>query len=275
MIAYYIIGIFSLFVLGCGGLIYFNQEKLIFFPEALPADYRYSFPGNFEEIELEIPSKEKIYGIYFKSNLKKSKGVILYFHGNAGSLRTWGGISEDFVPRGWDILITDYRGYGKSKARLSEEGMYEDALLWYHYLRDKKRYSVESIVIFGRSIGTGVAVQLATKCSRSPVLLETPFTSMADLAKQFYPILPSWFLSYKFDSASKIKEISSTLHVFHGTHDEIVPFEQGKRLFEIARSAGVNAEFHPIRGGTHNDLSFFPEYQKGLESVLAKLSIHK
>lgn len=249
-------------------LLYYNQDKLIFFPEILPEDYSYSFPEPFEEVELKLPDGEKIYGLYFRTT-SESKGTVLYFHGNAGSLRTWGSVSEDILSNGWDILITDYRGYGKSRASLTERGLYEDAERWYSYLKNDRGIPENRIVLYGRSIGTGVVVDLSLKTEPRFLILETPYTSMVDLSKIFYPFLPSYFLSFKLDSKSKISKISSPIFIFHGTEDEIVPYSQGRSLYDIAIREGKKAQFIPVAGGSHNDLSVFPEYRKELKRILS------
>ncbi|TGK07070.1 alpha/beta hydrolase [Leptospira semungkisensis] len=263
----YLLSVILLLFLGLLGLLYYNQDKLIFFPELLPEEYTYSFPYQFEEIQLDQEDGEKIYGLFFPAK-GPSKGTVLYFHGNAGSLRSWGGVAEDFVPRGWDLLMTDYRGYGKSRARLTEKGMYEDAEKWYSYLQTHKAKKENEILIYGRSIGTGVALDLGTKTYPAYILLETPYTSIADLAREFYPFVPSWFLSFALDSKKKIEKVKSPITIFHGDQDEIVPFEQGQALFQIATQAGKDAKFVRIEGGNHNNLSFYPKYQKGLSEIL-------
>ncbi|EQA35153.1 alpha/beta hydrolase family protein [Leptospira inadai serovar Lyme str. 10] len=269
---YSILGIFIfipfLLLFGIGFLLYYNQSKLIFFPESLPKDFKYSFQFPYEEIAIDLPEGEKIYALYFQAS-PNPKGTILYFHGNAGSLRTWGGISEDILPNGWNLLMTDYRGYGKSRARLTELGMYEDAERWYSYLQNRIGSPEDRIVIYGRSIGTAIAVDLATKKSPRTVILETPYTTLADLAAIYYPILPSWLLSFKLDSRSKISNVSSPIHIFHGTEDEIIPFSQGNDLYKTAIKNGKKAELIRIQGGSHNDLSFFSKYKLELKRILA------
>ncbi|EPG73927.1 putative lysophospholipase [Leptospira fainei serovar Hurstbridge str. BUT 6] len=262
--------IFILFLLlfGLGSLLYYNQGKLIFFPESLPEDFKYSFQYPYEEIAIELPDGEKIYALHFQAS-PGPKGTILYFHGNAGSLRTWGGISEDILPNGWNLLITDYRGYGKSKARLTELGMYEDAERWYSYIQNRMGIPESRIIIYGRSIGTAVAVDLATKKFPHSTILETPYTTLADLAAIYYPILPSWLLSFKLDSRSKILRISSPIYIFHGTEDEIIPFAQGNDLYRTAMEGGKKIKLIRIEGGSHNDLPFFSEYKRELKRILA------
>lgn len=267
----YLLAIVLLFLIGLIGLLYKNQDKLIFFPEILPEDYTFAFPYPFEEVSLEVEGGEKVYGLFFPA-IGPSKGTVLYFHGNAGSLRTWGEVSQDFVLRGWDLLMTDYRGYGKSEARLSEKGMYEDAESWFDFLENRKGKRPEDILVYGRSIGTGVALELGLRRKPRHIILETPYTSMADLAREFYPFVPGWFLSYSLRSEDKIGKVSCPVSIFHGNEDEIVPFRQGAKLYEIGKLSGVtDIEFIEIEGGNHNNLSFFPKYQKELSAILDRI----
>ncbi len=270
----YLLFIILIVFFGLFALLYYNQDKLIFFPEILPEEYSFSFPHAFEEVSIDLEDGEKIYGLFFPA-MGPSKGTILYFHGNAGSLRTWGGIAEDFVPKGWDLLMTDYRGYGKSKAKLSEKGMYEDSEKWFSFLQTAKGKKENEIVAFGRSIGTGVAVELGLRANPRYIILETPYTSMADLAKEFYPFLPGWFLAYSLNSSQKIAKVKAPVVIFHGSNDEIVPFRQGQKLFEIGKLSGANIEFIEIKGGNHNNLSFYPQYQKELTRVLDTIHKHR
>ena len=137
---------------------YFFQEKFIFFPEVLEKDYQFRFAPTekWEEFWLEN-GDAKLHGLLFQS--PKPKGIIVYFHGNAGSLREWGTLSERFTGRGYELLIMDFRGYGKSRGKLSEKALLEDAQVSYDYA--KARFAEDSIVIYGRSLGSGIAVHLA------------------------------------------------------------------------------------------------------------------
>lgn len=270
----YLLSIILIVFLGLFSLLYLNQDKLIFFPEVLPEEFTFSFPYQFQEVSLELENGEKVYGLFFPAQ-GPSKGTVLYFHGNAGSLRSWGGVAEDFVPRGWDLLMTDYRGYGKSRAKLTEKGMYEDAGAWYNFLKTDKLKRENEIILYGRSIGTGVAVDLGLKTNPGYIILETPYTSLPDLAKEFYPIVPSWFLSFSLKSQAKIGKLRSPVTIIHGTEDEIVPFHQGKQLFKTGVESGLKIQFLEIEGGNHNNLSFYPEYQKGLSEILDSVHMNR
>ncbi|MBO3100116.1 alpha/beta hydrolase [Gelidibacter pelagius] len=246
-----------------GASLYLLQEKILFLPTVLPQDYQYEFNHPFEEVFLKTEADAVINAIHFK--IENPKGVILYFHGNAGDLSRWGTIAEVFVNMDYDVLIMDYRTYGKSTGKLSEAAFYKDAQHCYDYL--KASYSDSKITLYGRSLGTGIATYLASKNKAKQLILETPYYSMVDVAKSRFPFLPvEKLLQYKFPTNEFITSVECPIVVFHGTDDGVVPFESGKKLFDIAPK--LQATFVEIEGGGHNDLINFKVYRNGIEEAL-------
>ncbi|MBM9576686.1 alpha/beta hydrolase [Leptospira sp. 201903070] len=262
-----LLSFFSLILL----LAWWNQDKLIFFPEKLPEDYSFRFPSEFQEIELSTRDGEKTYALYFKAKNNIQNKTILFFHGNAGSLRSWGGISEDFVSLGWNVLISDYRGYGKNTGKLSEDTMYEDGKLWLDHTINKLNIPRKQIVVYGRSIGTGVAVDLVSKNPDLILFLETPFTDLPSLAMNYYPFLRSWMLRFQFENLKKLELINSKIRIFHGTEDEIIPYQNSEIIFEKLKSKKKDVVLYTIQDGTHNDLTVFPEYHQALKKSLDEI----
>ncbi|MGC1205993.1 MAG: alpha/beta hydrolase [Flavobacteriaceae bacterium] len=243
--------------------LYFLQEKILFLPTVLEQDYQYQFNYNFEELNFETNDGANLNAIHFKA--KNPKGVILYFHGNAGDLSRWGTIAEYFVEKQYDVLIMDYRTYGKSKGKLSEAVFYKDADLFYQYLKD--RYNEEEITIYGRSLGTGIATYLASKNNPKQLILETPYYSILDVAKDRFPIFPvEKLLKYKFLSFEFIQKVSCPITMFHGTNDSVVPYASAEKLFEIAPKLKTN--FVIIEGGNHNNLIDFERYKTTISEIL-------
>lgn len=241
----------------------FLQEKIMFFPSVLEQDYQYQFNHNFEELNLNTEDGAKLNAIHFK--VEKPKGVVLYFHGNAGDLSRWGTIAEFFVEKRYDVLIMDYRTYGKSTGKLSEAVFYSDAQLFYNYL--KEHYDEKDITLYGRSLGTGVATYLASKNKPKQLILETPYYSILDVAKDRFPIFPvEKLLKYKFPTHQFIKDVSCLITIFHGTNDQVVPYTSAKKLFE--ESSKVKTTFITIDGGAHNNLINFEAYHQQIEKVL-------
>lgn len=240
------------------------QESFIFFPEKLDKSFKFSFEQEFEEYFLEPDNDVLINGLLFKTKSAIPKGVILYFHGNAGSLKSWGGVSDDFLQLGYDVFIIDYRTFGKSRGKLSEKALHLDAEFAYNWLKEK--YSEESIIIYGRSIGSAMAVKLAAKTNPHLLILEAPFYNMTEIAQKLFPFLPvNLLLNYKFENNKWITNVNVDVYIFHGTDDEVIPVESGKKLFELLNNKG---EFIAIPGGMHNDLILFKEYKNKLAEIL-------
>jgi alpha-beta hydrolase superfamily lysophospholipase len=246
-----------------GASLYFLQEKLLFLPTVLEQEYQYKFTQPFEEVFLKPADDVSINAVHFKA--ENPKGVILYFHGNAGDLSRWGTIAEFFVTKNYDVFIMDYRTYGKSTGALSEQAFYEDAQYCYDYLL--KQYSESDISLYGRSLGTGISSFLASKNKPKQLILETPYYSILDVAKHRFPIFPvTALLKYTFPSHDFIVDVKCPITMFHGTEDSIVPYASAEKLKAV--SPIDQTTFITIEGGTHNDLIEFDAYRVGIQKIL-------
>ena len=253
---------FALSILFMFGTVAGWQEKLLFFPEELPHDYQFKFPVPFQELYLKSPDGARLNALHFKQ--PDAKGVVLYLHGNAGSLRTWGELHHDILPLGHDLFIPDYRTFGKSTGPLSEEALHQDALLAYRFLL--KQYPEEKITVFGRSLGSGIAVKLASETSPRALILETAYFSMVELARLHYPYLPAGLLlKYTFRSDEWIRKVKCPVLFLHGTADLIVPHASGKRLADLIGEQGT---FITLPGGQHNGLNEYAPYKEALRKAL-------
>ena len=178
--------------------------------------------------------------------------TLLWFHGNSGNInRRLDNIKmlHDRVPV--NVFIFDYRQYGRSEGKISEQGTYIDARAALAYLHSRNDINNDKIIFFGRSLGSAVAVELAVKEKCRALILETPFTSIKEMGKKLYPFLPfTFFLRTKYDSLSRIGDIKVSTLIMHGDKDELVPIEQGKMLYEKANDP---KEFYTIPGAMHND----------------------
>ncbi len=242
-------------------LLYLKQKDFIFYPTKLSQNYKFSQFTNFEELYF-AENEATIHAIHFKT--ENPKGIVLYFHGNAGAIDKWGYAASDFTSRNYEVIMQDFRSYGKSTGTLSEENMNADALMIYNKLIEK--YSPSKIIIFGRSLGSGVTCELATKVDSKLVILETPYSSIDAVAKQGFFFLPvSRLLKFHFYNDQKIKKLKAPVHIIHGTKDELIPYAQAARLTEIY---GDQSILTTIEGGGHNNLSSFDLYQKTLDELL-------
>ncbi|WP_431159014.1 alpha/beta hydrolase [Winogradskyella poriferorum] len=245
-----------------GAALHYFQEKLIFLPTTLDENYVYELHYPHEELFLTTEEGTSINAIHFKAD--KPKGVILYFHGNAGDLSRWSKITEYFAEKNYDVLVMDYRTYGKSKGKLSEIAMYRDAQYCYDYLL--KQYSENDITLYGRSLGTGIASYLAKENKPKQLILETPYYSILDVAKHRFPIFPvKSLLRYHFPNFENLPQVDCPIHIFHGTDDKLVPFESGKKLSEVEIK---DLNFVKIDGGRHNNLIEFEAYHNAIETIL-------
>lgn len=262
MVIKFIIAIIALYIISVF-LLYLLQEKFIFLNEKLENDYQYTFENKFEEINLTTKDKQTINAILFK--VDKPKGVILYFHGNKGSLKRWGRIVNDFTKHNYDIFIMDYRGYGKSTGAFDEKLMYDDAILCFDYL--KERYNYDKTIVYGRSLGGTFATKVASVRNPDHLILEAPFYNLMDAVNYHYPLLSADFLlKYKFNTNTFINNVKCKTTIFHGTEDHVVPISSSKKLFDLSQKD--NTEYIELVAGTHHNLSTYKEYKNHINMIL-------
>lgn len=248
------------YVLLCSAL-YFRQESLLFRPEKLDANFRFEFPQKFAEVNLPVDGAT-LNALHF--TVANPKGVVLYFHGNSGSLRRWGEVAESFTSRHFDLFIIDYRGYGKSGGAIqSEQQLIADGEAAYSYV--SQRYTPQNIVIYGRSLGTGLAAQIAQRHSPKMLILETPYVSLKELTGRFYPYIPGFLLKFPMRTDLAVKQITSPIYLVHGTADEVVPYDSSEKLLPLIRTS---KELVTIPNGAHNGLRTTPLYNTALDRFL-------
>ena len=249
-----IAGFFILVYLLVVGLLYALQTKLIFYPTKLPADFK--FKEGAREVNLKTSDGETIHALFFNGS---TDDVILYFHGNAGNLSGWQFVAEDFASAGYNLMIIDYRGYGKSSGTITEGGLYKDAESAFDFLT-RKGFAANKIIIYGRSMGSGVALELASRQPCKGLVLEAPFSSLKHLANEKLPFFfPSLYLKYSFDNLAKINKVTCPVLFIHGEADTLIPPAHTIRLFE--RFSGKKKKVI-IRNAQHNDVNTFTEYEQ-------------
>ncbi|MDV6169835.1 alpha/beta fold hydrolase [Flavobacterium sp. DG1-102-2] len=174
--------------------LYFNQEGMIFQPEVLVKDYKFSFSGRFEEVMIQVEDNVSLNGVLFKS--ERTKGLVFYLHGNGGSLKGWGDIAKTYTDMGYDIFILDYRGYGKSGGKIiSESQFFDDVKKAYAFLL--KSYSEDTVIITVYSIGTGPATMLASVNHPKALVLQAPYYSLKETVSTIVPFVPGFIKKYK------------------------------------------------------------------------------
>ena len=256
-----VIIIFFYFILQI--VLYALQGRLIFYPGKLRKDFKYKPEYNGQETFIETADGEQINALFYKGNKRE---VILYFHGNAGDLSGWQFVSEDFTVAGYYLLLIDYRGYGKSSGTISENGFYQDAAAAYAYLIERG-FVPDDIIIYGRSIGSGIAVELASQKPCKGLVLESPYASLPKLANEKLPFFfPSLYLKFKFNNQEKINKVFCPVIFLHGMKDELIPASHTERLFKTF--TGKKKKIL-IVNGSHNDLNSFPEYHQALQKDMS------
>ena len=233
------------------GAMFFGQDKLLFLPN-MPGRELSASPENIgrEYRNLEIPTAdgETLHGWLLPN--PQSDVLLLFFHGNAGNISHRLESGEIFYRLGLNVLIVDYRGYGQSTGKPSEEGLYKDADAVWRFATDELEFAPRNIAIFGRSMGGSVAAWLAAQKSPGALIVESTFTSAPDLAAKLYPFLPVRLLArLDLNTRESIRSTTSPVLVLHSRDDEIVPYEHGVALYE---SAAEPKAFFEMRGG-HND----------------------
>ena len=198
---------------------------------------------------------------------RQARGVLLFFHGNAGNISHRLDSIKIFNDLGLDTLIFDYRGYGRSTGAPSEQGTYRDAESAWRYVTDERGFPAERIVLFGRSLGAAIAAYLATRHTPRALIIESAFTSVPDLAAKIYPFLPARALvRFQYHTETHLQSVGCPLLIVHSRDDEIIPFDYGRRLFAAAHEPKQLLE---LRGG-HNDgfLVSRHVYVTGLDTFL-------
>lgn len=230
-------------------LLFLFQRRLTYFPTAL-SDYQLTSSSPFEQIE--VPGTD---GMVIKSWLTKgdpTKKTFIFFHGNAGNAADRMVMMRVLVNADHTVVLAEYRGYGNNPGKPSEKDITSDAEELVSYIKDKG-VSEQDIILMGRSLGTGVATQLAANYDIAALILISPFSSLADVASDIYPYFPvSLLIRDRFDSEEAIAKTKTPILMFHGELDGTIPIKFGRRLFEAALEP---KQFIPIPLVGHNDLN--------------------
>jgi len=254
---------------GMGLVLFFSQSRLLFHP-AKEIDYSPQELGiEFEEVFFEAPLGVRLSGWYIPGS--GSGPTVLFCHGNAGNMGHRLDSINFFNELGLSCFIFDYRGYGKSSGKPTEQGTYLDAAAAYKWLTDERKTDPANVIIFGRSLGASVAAHLASRAKACGVVLESGFTSYVDMGRRLYPYMPvRVFARFRYSTIEYIKGVTVPVMIIHSRDDEIVPFEFGQQLYEAANEP---REFVEI-SGSHNDGFVVSEqfYRNAWKQWLKKLA---
>ncbi len=241
---------------------YFIQEKLIFKPEKLAADFEFKYDAPFKEISFQPEAGVTISGIHFY--VKNPHGLILYFHGNTRSIKGWGKYAKDFYRFGYDVVLVDYRGFGKSIGKRSETAMLRDMQFVYDELC--LQYPEDHMLVYGRSMGSGFASKLAADNQPRYLILDAPYYSFRKVVERFLPFLPMRFvLRFHLRTDKWIRLVKCHTYILHGTKDRLIPLQHSERLQAINPR---RITLIRIKGGGHNNLPSFDEYHNFIRDIL-------
>jgi uncharacterized protein len=245
-------------IAGCG-----LQTRLIFPAKKIDPGHALTLPAGASEVAITTADSVRLSAIHFARY--GSEKIVLYFHGNAENLKSWQYGHPIYNAMKTDALVFDYRGYGKSGGAITEAGLYRDGEAVYAFARNLG-YADTNIILHGRSIGTGIAVETARGKKMHALILESPYANLRDMIyREYWFMFPRLYLAYSLNSCEKMGEIHAPVFILHGTEDGVIPHRYGQELFNCAQEPKTLIS---IPGGGHNDLARFAEYAQGLKAAL-------
>lgn len=266
---YLLVALLTLYCLGFV-LIYFFHPVILFRNVPLAQSAHFLFPFSFKEVNLEPEPGANLNALFFPTDANQKRGVVLFFHGNADNLARWGSqYPERFTSRGYDVWMYDYRQYGKSTGAFDEATFYRDAEFMYQQVL--KEYPENEVVLYGYSLGTGLATKVAADHNPRLLLLEAPYYTMPDVWWQHAPLYPyERLINYEFATNERITRVRCPMHLFHGTDDEVVPYNQSLKLAQLLRRDPAEL-ITTVPDGKHKNLADHAEYQRNLGVWLSRL----
>lgn len=244
-------------------LVYYLQDFFLFKAEKLPADFEFFYENQeTEEYTIETRDGATLNGLHFK--IDNPKGVVLYLKGNSKSIKGWGKFAVDFTRNGYDVVMLDYRGFGKSTGRRTQKALKRDIQVVYNKLRElvPEKY----IIVYGRSLGSGLATKLASVNSPRMLILDAPYYSLTKVAGRYAPFMPlSWLMKYPLPTYKWLKYVQCPIHIIHGTDDKLIPYKTSVKLSKIKPKI---TKLYTIIGGGHKNLNNFESYHKMLTEIL-------
>ncbi len=248
---------------GISVLLYFLQEQLLFKPEKLPKDFQFFYEHQeTEEYNLTTRDGAIINGLHFKT--ENPKGVVLYLKGNSKSIKGWGKFAVDFTRNSYDVIMVDYRGFGKSTGKRSQKKIKND--LQFVYNKIKEKVDEKHIILYGRSLGSGFATKLASVNNPCKLILEAPYYSLTKVTARYAPFMPfSIIMKYPLPTYKWIKYVQCPIHIIHGTNDTLIPFKTSLKLSKINPK---RTRLYTVIDGGHKNLNNFESYHKMLDEIL-------
>jgi pimeloyl-ACP methyl ester carboxylesterase len=241
---------------------YFLQEKFIFKPEKLSQDFKFRYDAPFKELFFDVAPGVRINGLHFYRTAPS--GLIFYLHGNSRSIKGWAKYAKDFYRYDYDVVLLDYRGFGKSTGKRSEKEIITD--MQFVYDRLASQYSEQHLIVYGRSIGSGFATKLASDNNPRYLILDAPYYNFLKVVERFLPFLPiRYVLRYTLRTDKWIPNVKCHTYIIHGTKDWLIPIRNSENLQKLNPN---KITLIRIIGGGHNNLPTFPEYHNFIRDIL-------
>lgn len=257
-----ILGLFVL-LLGIGIILYVVQERIIIHGEILSPNHEFSFHGSFEEINVKADDAHILNGVLFQA--KESRGLVFYLHNHSGNVEHCSTLAFYLNNLHQDVLVIDYRGFGKTSGKFNEADTYNDIRIWYDKM--KERYSEGVISIYGRGMGASFATYLANIYQPKRLILESPLYDILYMAKKYYPLMPSlkYILKYSFNTAMYIKDVECPILILHGKKNKLIHYTNSLKLYELNRE---NITLDILPEADHHNMMNQQKYREQLSRVL-------
>jgi len=244
-------------------LLYYLQEYFLFRPEKLPEDFQFLYENQeVEEYNMTTRDGAVLNGLHFK--VKKPVGIVLYLKGNSKSIKGWGKFAVDFTRHNYDVIMVDYRGFGKSTGKRSQKAIKRD--LQQIYDRINEKVPEKYMILYGRSLGSGFAAKLASMNKPKMLILDAPYYSLTKVTGRYMPFMPlSLIMRYPMPTYKWLKYVECPIHIIHGTKDRLITFKSSVKLAQVKPELTT---LHPIIGGGHKNMQEFESYHHVMERIL-------
>jgi alpha-beta hydrolase superfamily lysophospholipase len=247
-----------------GIALFYLQDYFLFHPTPLERSYQYKFDTPFAEVDIPFNETDTLNMVQFFPTDSVRKGVVLYFHGNRGNINRYAKFAVNFTKQGYEVWMEDYPGFGKTVSVRNEKILYQQAEQVYRMAASK--YKKDSIIIYGKSFGTGIAAYVASVYNCKELILETPYYSIPSLFSCYAFIYPtSRMANYKIPTNEFLQEVKAPIAIFHGTDDGVIPYRCAAKLKSVLKPTD---QFITIEDGSHHNLNDFPLYHQKLDSLL-------
>lgn len=243
---------------------FYLQDQILLHPKKLDSNYQFRFKRKFNEINIPINNTDTVNVLQFVPDTGKPKAVVLYFHGNRNNVERYEKFVSLFLKNNCAVWMVDYPEFGKSSGAFTEKTVYKMGYELQKFAATS--YAADSIIIYGKSLGTGIAAYVASETKNKLLILETPYYSLKDAVSQYmfmYPI--DRMMHYNFPTYKYLDGLDEPVVIFHGTDDGVIRYGSAEKLKAFLKPNDI---FYTIEGGTHNSVNKSPIYFRAIDSLL-------